>query len=123
MFIVAAVSTNSATLVNATTGLALAIAALNGGNDDMFQFLDAATLDPTTDTVIAADQTHASIYGISLNNSLLWTIALPADQLAVESLAVDQQGRSLYAYLVVSSDDEFFNILRFVQMTSAHTAR
>ena len=118
MFIVAAVSTNSATLVNATTGLA--IAALNGGNDDMF--LDAATLDPTTDTVIAADQTHASIYGISFNNSLLWTIALPADQLAVESLAVDQQGRSLYAYLVVSSDDVDFPTIRLVQYSlSTHS--
>ena len=118
MFVVAAVKTNSATLVNATTGLR--IAALNGGNDDMVLY--AATLDPTTDTVIVADQTHASIYGISLNNSLLWTIALPADQLAVESLAVDQQGRSLYAFIVVASDDVYFPTLRYVQYSlSTHS--
>ena len=112
LFVVAEVQTDSATIVSASTGKA--VAEIDGGRTDLL--LDAAAYDATTDTVIVSDgNNNGSIYGKSLNNSLLWTITPPSDNAGIVAFSVDLQGRSLYVFMVAYTRDEFRNSLRFVQ--------
>ena len=112
LLIVAKPSYHNATIVSASTGKP--ITTLNGGRTNLS--LDAAAYDVSTDAVIVADSSHnGSVYGIALNNTLLWTIPLPGDQVGVLDLAVDRHGRSLYVLMTLNAAKQLSYNLRFVQ--------
>ena len=86
-------------VVNASTGVL--VAALDGG---IRMSVTAATYDATTDSIIAYDSLNYNfIYGLSLNNTVLWNITTPSDLVSVPILAVDPRGRSLYAFMEVAT--------------------
>ena len=97
LFVIARPWSNSATILDASTGKV--VAELDGGT---ILWLGPAAFDATTDTVIVGSINDRSIYGIALNNSLLWTITPSSDQIAVVAFAVDPLGRCLYAFQLAS---------------------
>ena len=112
LLVVAEAESDSATIVSASTGMA--VAKLDGGLSDLF--LNAVAYDATTDTLIVVDGNgNGSIFGIALNNTLLWTIAPSIDEAYVLDIAVDPQGRSLYVLAVAYTANESHTQLRFIQ--------
>ena len=112
LFTVVVRETQIAAVLNACTGVR--VAALDGGVGGISPW--AAAYDDSTDTVIVYDESnYESIYGIALNNTLLWTIKAPYDNIRAIAIAVDPQGHYLYVFAVVYTEYQPFLGYRLIQ--------